>query len=77
MPGKEVEYVYDQVSASELSLLVEVGHQLHADADKPVAIPSYLIAIASGELVYRPFKQLEGRKWRSGAWTEVSEKAST
>lgn len=77
VPGKEVEYVYDQVSASELSLLVEVGHQLHADADKPVAIPSYLIAIASGELVYRPFKQLEGRKWRSGAWTEVSEKAST
>ncbi|RSH81372.1 hypothetical protein EHS25_006904 [Saitozyma podzolica] len=48
VPGKEVEYVYDQ----------------------PVAIPSYLIAIASGELVYRPFKQLEGRKWRSGAWTE-------
>jgi len=32
-----------------------------------------LIAIASGELVYRPFKQLPGKKWRSGCWTEVSD----
>lgn len=42
----------------------------HAVYNQPVAIPSYLIAIASGELVYRPFKQLEGRKWRSGCWAE-------
>jgi leukotriene-A4 hydrolase len=78
VPGKEVEYVYDQVSASHLALRLG-GIEIRADAHpyQPVAIPSYLIAMASGELVYRPFKQLEGRKWRSGAWTEVSEKAST
>lgn len=78
VPGKEVEYVYDQVSAWLLAPRPG-GIRSHADADahQPVAIPSYLIAIASGELVYRPFKQLEGRKWRSGAWTEVSQRAST
>lgn len=41
-----------------------------ADAIQPVAIPSYLIAIASGELVYKPFKDLPGRKWKTGVWTE-------
>ena len=39
---------------------------------QPVAIPSYLIAIASGELVYRPFNKLEGRSWRTGCWAEVT-----
>lgn len=64
VPGKVVEYVYDQVRAR-----LSVGTMYHSRV-QPVAIPTYLIAIASGELEYRPFKQLEGRKWRSGCWTE-------
>lgn len=75
IPGKVVEYVYDQVSSRvrhstaswDLRDSSEIESML---TDQPVPIPSYLIAIASGELEYRPFKQLEGRKWRSGCWTE-------
>ncbi|WVO17684.1 leukotriene A-4 hydrolase/aminopeptidase [Cryptococcus depauperatus] len=37
---------------------------------QPVSIPSYLIAICSGELVYRSFDKLEGCDWQSGVWTE-------
>jgi leukotriene-A4 hydrolase len=62
VPRMEVEYVYDQVSGlTQGTACVDV---------QPVAMPSYLIAIASGELVYRPFKQLEGKNWRTGVWTE-------
>ncbi|ORY35363.1 peptidase family M1-domain-containing protein [Naematelia encephala] len=50
--------------------VLEPGKEVEYVYDQPVAIPSYLIAIASGELIYRPFKQLEGRKWKSGCWTE-------
>jgi hypothetical protein len=35
-----------------------------------VGIPSYLIAIASGNLHYRPFPAIEGRSWKSGVWAE-------
>ncbi|WVQ82071.1 leukotriene A-4 hydrolase/aminopeptidase [Cryptococcus sp. DSM 104549] len=38
--------------------------------DQPVGIPSYLIAIAAGELVFKPFDKLEGRNWTTGCWTE-------
>ncbi|WWD18897.1 leukotriene A-4 hydrolase/aminopeptidase [Kwoniella shandongensis] len=34
------------------------------------ALPSYLIAVAAGELVYRPFDKLDGRDWTTGVWTE-------
>jgi hypothetical protein len=37
---------------------------------QPVGIPSYLIAIASGNLRYRPFPPIEGRSWKSGVWAE-------
>lgn len=37
---------------------------------QPVGIPSYLIAIASGNLRYKPFREIEGRSWRSGVWAE-------
>ena len=40
-------------------------------AGKPVPIPSYLIAIASGNLVYKAFPRIEGKKWTAGVWTEV------
>jgi leukotriene-A4 hydrolase len=33
-------------------------------------IPSYLLAIAAGNLRYRPFAVPEGRTWLSGAWSE-------
>ncbi|KAG7442686.1 zincin [Guyanagaster necrorhizus] len=37
---------------------------------QPVPIPSYLIAIASGNVVYRPFPKYEDRNWTSGVWAE-------
>ncbi|KAF7797777.1 hypothetical protein EIP86_008978 [Pleurotus ostreatoroseus] len=38
--------------------------------NQPVPIPSYLIAIAAGNVVYRPFPALEGKSWISGVWAE-------
>ncbi|KAG7090619.1 hypothetical protein E1B28_009721 [Marasmius oreades] len=38
--------------------------------NQPVPIPSYLIAIASGNVVYRAFPRLEDKKWTSGVWAE-------
>lgn len=38
--------------------------------DQPVPIPSYLIAIAAGNVVYRPFAPVEGKTWKSGVWAE-------
>ncbi|TFY77753.1 hypothetical protein EWM64_g6259 [Hericium alpestre] len=38
--------------------------------DQPVPIPSYLIAIASGNLCYRSFPAVEGKSWTSGVWAE-------
>ncbi|KAI0044083.1 leukotriene-A4 hydrolase [Auriscalpium vulgare] len=37
---------------------------------QPVGIPSYLIAIASGNLRYRPFAAIEGKTWKTGVWAE-------
>jgi leukotriene-A4 hydrolase len=94
VPGKVVEYVYDQVGDSYLGCREpSVGFHIYTGSastrlliasrqsgfgecgmyradEQPVAIPSYLIAIASGELVYKPFEQLEGKNWKSGCWTE-------
>ncbi|KAF8480769.1 leukotriene-A4 hydrolase [Russula ochroleuca] len=38
--------------------------------EQPVGIPSYLIAIASGNLHYKPFPAIEGKSWKSGVWAE-------
>ncbi|VDC07016.1 unnamed protein product [Peniophora sp. CBMAI 1063] len=38
--------------------------------NQPVAIPSYLIAIAAGNVVYREFPKIEGRNWSCGVWAE-------
>ncbi|GJE92025.1 peptidase family M1-domain-containing protein [Phanerochaete sordida] len=38
--------------------------------DQPVPIPSYLIAIAAGNVVYRPFPAVAGKTWTSGIWAE-------
>jgi hypothetical protein len=40
--------------------------------NQPVAIPSYLIAIAAGDLRYREFSKPAGKTWSSGIWTEPS-----
>ncbi|KAF8885226.1 leukotriene-A4 hydrolase [Gymnopilus junonius] len=37
---------------------------------QPVPIPSYLIAIAVGNVRYRPFPKPEGKQWTSGIWAE-------
>lgn len=38
---------------------------------QPVAIPSYLIAIAAGNLVHKSFEDVPGKNWKTGVWTEV------
>lgn len=40
------------------------------DQSQPVPIPSYLIAIAAGNVEYKPFPAVEGKTWSSGVWTE-------
>ncbi|CCO33323.1 leukotriene-A4 hydrolase [Rhizoctonia solani AG-1 IB] len=42
----------------------EVGVEL------PIPIPSYLIAIASGNVIYKPFAAVSDRPWKTGVWTE-------
>ena len=37
---------------------------------QPVPIPSYLLAIASGDVVYRAFQVPKGKTWTSGVWAE-------
>ncbi|KAF8060869.1 peptidase family M1-domain-containing protein [Lyophyllum atratum] len=37
---------------------------------QPVPIPSYLIAIAAGNVVYKGFPQYEDKQWTSGIWAE-------
>lgn len=37
---------------------------------QPIPIPSYLLAIASGNVVYRAFDVPEGKTWTSGVWAE-------
>ncbi|KAJ7352538.1 peptidase family M1-domain-containing protein [Mycena albidolilacea] len=38
--------------------------------NQPVPIPSYLIAIASGNVRYKPFPKFEDKQWRTGIWAE-------
>lgn len=65
--GKDlVTYEYDQVSGRDGSSLVSWFLTLF----QPVPIPSYLIAIAAGNLVYREFPKIEGKDWTCGVWAE-------
>ncbi|KAG1767142.1 hypothetical protein EDD22DRAFT_876852 [Suillus occidentalis] len=38
--------------------------------DQPTPIPSYLLAIAAGNLQYQPFQVPDGKQWKSGVWSE-------
>ncbi|KAK2459750.1 hypothetical protein APHAL10511_008182 [Amanita phalloides] len=38
--------------------------------EQPIPIPSYLIAIAAGNLIYKPFPAVKDKQWRSGVWAE-------
>ncbi|KAN0101130.1 Peptidase family M1 domain containing protein [Tylopilus felleus] len=38
--------------------------------NQPIPIPSYLLAIASGNVVYRAFEVPDGKTWTSGVWAE-------
>ncbi|KAH6904902.1 leukotriene-A4 hydrolase [Coprinopsis sp. MPI-PUGE-AT-0042] len=37
---------------------------------QPVPIPSYLLALGAGNVVYRPFAPFENKQWKSGIWAE-------
>ncbi len=38
--------------------------------NQPIPIPSYLIAIAAGNLVHKTFEDKSGKDWKTGVWTE-------
>ncbi|KAJ7223250.1 peptidase family M1-domain-containing protein [Mycena pura] len=38
--------------------------------EQPVPIPSYLLAIASGNIQYRPFPKIADKQWTTGIWAE-------
>ncbi|KAG5642560.1 hypothetical protein DXG03_002547 [Asterophora parasitica] len=38
--------------------------------EQPVPIPSYLLAIAAGNVVHRGFPQYEDKQWSAGIWAE-------
>lgn len=38
--------------------------------NQPIPIPSYLIAIASGNVRFKAFPRIEGKDWTSGIWAE-------
>ncbi|KAJ7058795.1 peptidase family M1-domain-containing protein [Mycena amicta] len=38
--------------------------------EQTVPIPPYLLAIASGNVRYRPFPPIENKEWRTGIWAE-------
>ncbi|CAE6490640.1 unnamed protein product [Rhizoctonia solani] len=38
--------------------------------NQPIPIPSYLIAIASGNVIYKPFAPVPGCSWKTGVWAE-------
>ncbi|KAF7320841.1 Leuk-A4-hydro-C domain-containing protein [Mycena chlorophos] len=38
--------------------------------EQTVPIPSYILAIAAGNVVYRSFPAIEGADWRTGIWAE-------
>ncbi|KAG8705976.1 hypothetical protein FRC11_008642, partial [Ceratobasidium sp. 423] len=49
----------------------EVGvESVKYEYNQPIPIPSYLIAIASGNVVYKPFESVLGCSWKTGVWTE-------
>ncbi|CUA75782.1 leukotriene-A4 hydrolase [Rhizoctonia solani] len=49
----------------------EVGvESVQYQYNQPIPIPSYLIAIASGNVVYKPFAPVPGCSWKTGLWTE-------
>ncbi|KZV89070.1 hypothetical protein EXIGLDRAFT_838751 [Exidia glandulosa HHB12029] len=37
---------------------------------QPTPIPSYLIALASGHIIYKPFTPPPGKSWTTGVWAE-------
>ena len=65
--GKDlVVYAYNQVCNF---VIVRRAHA-HTISRQPVPIPSYLIAIAAGNVRYHPCPALEGKTWKSGVWAE-------
>ncbi|TIB91004.1 hypothetical protein E3Q06_00076 [Wallemia mellicola] len=47
-----------------------VGKETVYEYNQPIPMPSYLLAIASGKLIFKPFEVPTGVKWNAGVWTE-------
>lgn len=60
-----------RVSPAKDTPLHEVlGKETVYEYNQPIPMPSYLLAIASGKLVFRSFDVPIGVKWNAGVWTE-------
>lgn len=69
--GKDViSYIYKQVWPRFVFNDRLLGFESQRVDVQPVGIPSYLIAIASGNLRYKAFQAIEGRPWKCGVWAE-------
>ena len=50
--------------------LIHKKSVIDRSALQPIPIPSYLIAIAAGNILYRAFPKYEGKTWTTGVWAE-------
>ena len=68
--GKDsVVYTYSQVS-NIIDVSVYVRSDVCSCVWQNTRIPSYLIAIAAGNVRYKAFTVPEGKTWSSGLWAE-------
>ncbi|KAG8690146.1 hypothetical protein FRC11_013549 [Ceratobasidium sp. 423] len=68
---ESVKYQYNQViDPRNLDILMLMANHALYNVLKPIPIPSYLIAIASGNVVYKSFEPVPGCSWKTGVWTE-------
>jgi leukotriene-A4 hydrolase len=66
--GKDfVTYVFDQVSFLHFYCPCV---SIDVSTTQSIPIPSYLIAIAVGNLEYKAFDKQKDESWSSGVWTE-------
>ena len=65
-----VKYTYNQVRLSLFAFYTFADLFRAVVREQSVPIPSYLIAIAAGNVVYKPFPKPAEKTWSTGVWAE-------